>query len=113
MKTEKIINLTAYKVEDIDQREPKPRTVRTETVVLDGGKISALNRLDMTPGGYICRAFERSGFTVCTVRKGETSAARIDLADLWQQTVAQVERERLKIQLNAAIAKLNSEEMEA
>ena len=112
MKTEKIINLTAYKVEYIDQRESKPRTVHTETVVLDGGKISALNRLDMTPGGYICREFERSGFTVCTVCKGETSAARVDLADLWKQTADKIERERLKIQLNAAIAKLNSEEME-
>ena len=27
MKTEKKINLTAYTVEYIDQREPKPRTV--------------------------------------------------------------------------------------
>ena len=44
MKTEKTINLTAYTVEYIDPREPKPRTVRTETVVLDGGKISALHR---------------------------------------------------------------------
>ena len=51
MKTEKTINLTAYTVEYIDPREPKPRTVRTETVVLDGGKISALHRLDMNPGG--------------------------------------------------------------
>ena len=51
MKTEKTINLTAYKVEYIDQREPKPRTVYTQTVVLDGGKISALNRLDMRPAG--------------------------------------------------------------
>lgn len=112
MKTEKIINLTAYKVEYIDQREPKPRTVRTETVVLDGGKISALKRLDMTPGGYICREFERSGFTVCTVRKGETSAAHVDLADLWQQTAAQIERERLKAQLQATLTQMNREDNE-
>lgn len=45
MKTEKNINLTAYTVEYIDQREPKPRTIRTQTVVLDGGKVSALARL--------------------------------------------------------------------
>ena len=52
MKTEKTINLTAYVVEYIDQREPKPRTVHTQTVVLDGGKISALHRLDgYAPGG--------------------------------------------------------------
>ena len=35
MKTEKTINLTAYTVEYIDQREPKPRTVHAQTVVLD------------------------------------------------------------------------------
>ena len=44
MKTEKTINLTAYMVEYIDQREPKPRNVHTQTVVLDGGKISAQNQ---------------------------------------------------------------------
>lgn len=51
MKTEKTINLTAYMVEYIDQREPKPRTVHTQTVVLDGGKISALARAGHAPGG--------------------------------------------------------------
>ena len=88
MKTEKTINLTAYMVEYIDQREPKPRTVHTQTVVLDGGKISALARLDMRPAGWI-------------------------LADLWQQTAAQIERDRLKAQLQAALAQLNSQEVEA
>lgn len=112
MKTEKTINLTAYVVEYIDQREPKLRTVRTETVVLDGGKISALNRLDMNPGGYICREFERSGYTVATVRKGETITAHVDLADLWNQTAAQIERDRLKIQLQAALEELNSQGVE-
>lgn len=113
MKTEKTINLTAYVVEYIDQREPKPRTVHTETVILDGGKISALNRLDMNPGGYICREFERSGFVVCTVHKGETIAARVELADLWQQTAAQIERDRLQAQLQAALAQMNSQGVEA
>ena len=112
MKTEKIINLTAYKVEYIDQREPKPRTVYTQTVVLDGGKISALNRLDMRPAGYITQQFERGGYTVSAVHKGETIEARIDLADLWQQTMTHIEHERLKIQLNAAIAQLNSDGVE-
>lgn len=109
MKTEKIINLTAYKVEYIDQREPKPRTVYTETVVLDGGKISALNRLDLRPACYITQQFERSGYTVASVHKGETIAAHVDLADLWQQTATQVERDRLKIQLQAALEELNRE----
>lgn len=112
MKAEKTINLTAYVVEYIDQREAKPRTVHTQTVVLDGGKISALNRLDMNPGGYICRQFENRGFTVASIHKGDTITARVDLADLWQQTAAQIERDRLKAQLQAALAQLNREETE-
>lgn len=112
MKTEKTINLTAYVVEYIDQREPKPRTVHTQTVVLDGGKISALARLDMRPAGWIAQQFERDGYTVASIRKGETITAHVDLADLWQQTAAQIERDRLKIQLQAALEELNSQGVE-
>ena len=112
MKTEKTINLTAYTVVYIDQREPKPRTVHSQTVVLDGGKGSALARLDMRPAGWITQQFERDGYTVASVHKGETIAAHVDLADLWQQTAAQIERDRLKAQLQAALAQLNREETE-
>lgn len=96
MKTEKTINLTAYVVEYIDQREPKPRTVHTQTVVLDGGKISALARLDMRPAGWITQQFERDGYTVASIHKGETITAHVDLADLWQQTAQAVELARLQ-----------------
>lgn len=89
MKFEKSINLTPYAVEYIDQREPKPRTIRTQTVVLDGGKISALNRLNMRPAGYIMQQFERDGFTVVTMDKGETVEAAVDLYFLWQQAIAE------------------------
>lgn len=112
MKTEKTINLTAYVVEYIDQREPKPRTVHTQTVVLDGGKISALARLDMRPAGWIIQQFERDGYTVASIHKGDTIIAHVDLADLWQQTAAQIERDRLKIQLQAALEELNSQGVE-
>ena len=89
MRFEKSINLTPYAVEYIDQREPKPRTIRTQTVVLDGGKISALNRLNMRPAGYIMQQFERDGFTVVTMHKGETIEAAVDLYSLWQQALAE------------------------
>ena len=79
MKTEKTINLTAYTVEYIDQREPKPRTVHAQTVVLDGGKISALNRLDMRPAGWITQQFEKDGYTVASIHKGETIAPALTL----------------------------------
>ena len=112
MKTEKTINMTAYVVEYIDQREPKPRTVHSQTVVLDGGKISALARLDMRPAGWIIQQFERDGYTVASIHKGETITAHVDLADLWQQTAAQIERDRLKAQLQAALEELNSQGVE-
>ena len=112
MKTEKTINMTAYTVEYIDQREPKPRTIHSQTVVLDGGKISALARLDMRPAGWITQQFERDGYTVASIHKGETIAAHVDLADLWQQTAAQIERDRLKAQLQAALEELNSQGVE-
>ncbi|MCI6142298.1 MAG: hypothetical protein MR682_06680 [Subdoligranulum variabile] len=112
MKTEKTINLIAYTVEYIDQREPKPRTVHTQTVVLDGGKISALARLDMRPAGWITQQFERDGYTVASIHKGDTIVSHVDLSDLWQQTAAQIERDRLKAQLQAALAQLNREETE-
>ena len=92
MKTEKTINLTAYKVEYIDQREPKPRTVHAQTVVLDGGKISALNRLDMRPAGWITQQFEKDGYTVASIHKGETIAARVDLVAVLVGPVGDLDR---------------------
>lgn len=97
MKFEKTINLTAYEVEYIDQRQPKPRTVHRETVVLDGGKLSALERLGMRPAGYLAQQFERSGYTVATIRQGETINAHVDLAELWDKT-------RKEIQLQQVVA---------
>ena len=91
MTFKKIINLTAYEVEYIDQRQEKPRTVQRETVVLDGGQISALNRLDMRPTGYIIQQFERSGYAVTNIRKGESIAAPVDLAELWTRTMAEIQ----------------------
>lgn len=45
MKFQKTITLTSYQVEYIDKRQPKPRTIRREAVVLDGGRVDALQRL--------------------------------------------------------------------
>ena len=39
MKFCKDVFLTAFAVSYVDTRQPKPRTVHTETVVLDGGRI--------------------------------------------------------------------------
>lgn len=97
MKFEKAITLTAYEVEYIDQRQPKPRTVHRETVVLDGDRLAALERLGMRPAGYLAQQFERSGYTVATIRRGETINAHVDLAELWDKT-------RKEIQLQQVVA---------
>ena len=110
MKTEKNINLTAYTVEYIDQREPKPRTIRTQTVVLDGGKVSALARLDMRPAGWITAQFERDGYTVASVHKGETITAHVDLTELWQYTAAAAELAETKKQLARVLGQLKEAE---
>ena len=95
MKFEKTITLTAYEVEYIDQRQPKPRTIHRETVVLDGGKLSALERLGMRPAGYLAQQFERNGYTVTTIRRGETINANVDLAELWDKTRKEIELQQV------------------
>ena len=97
MKFEKTITLTAYEVEYIDRRQEKPRTVHRETVVLDGDRLAALERLGMRPAGYLAQQFERSGYTVATIRRGETINAHVDLAELWDKT-------RKEIQLQQVVA---------
>ena len=103
MKFEKTITLTAYEVEYIDQRQPKPRTVHRETVVLDGGKLSALERLGLRPAGYLTQQFERSGYTVATIRRGESINARVDLSALWGETQREIQAEHF----TALAARLN------
>lgn len=49
LRLEKRITLHTFDVEYIDQREPKPRAVHHELCVLDGGRVSALERLGQTP----------------------------------------------------------------
>lgn len=84
----KAINLTTYEVEYIDQREQKPRASHHETVVLDGGRISALNRLGIRPTGWLIQQFSAMGFTVTNIQKGELLSAEVDLTKLYYQTVA-------------------------
>lgn len=84
MKIEKRVNLYAFEVEFIDQREAKPRTIRRETVVLDGGRVSALERLGQTPQNWICQQYARQGFSVGAVHKGDRLTAHVDTGFLWK-----------------------------
>ncbi len=75
--------LIKYEVQFIDRREHKPRTVHTETVVLDGGRISALHRLGMKPAGYLAGLYEYDGFVTTSIKPIEKREIVLDLTDLW------------------------------
>lgn len=94
LKLEKRITLHTFEVEYIDQREPKPRTVHHEPCVLDGGRMSALERLGQSPASWICQQYARQGFTVGAVRKGERLTASVDTAALWDIAVQQAGAQR-------------------
>lgn len=85
MKLEHRVNLTAFEVEYIDTREPKPRAVHWEQVVLDGNRLGALARLGQTPASFICHEYEAAGFRVSTIRRGGTVEADVDLSELWKE----------------------------
>lgn len=104
MKFEKNINLTLYTVEYQDSREAKPRTTYSDSVVLDGGKLAALDRLGLRPAGYIAQEYEHEGYIIVGIYKGETLGATVDLAQLWQKTQYQAEHERLKQQIKKLTA---------
>lgn len=89
LKLEKRITLHTFDVEYIDQREPKPRAVHHELCVLDGGRVSALERLGQSPASWICQQYARQGFTVGAVHKGERLTANVDTATLLGMAVQQ------------------------
>lgn len=95
MKFEKKINLVAFEVWYYDKRQSKPRDSLKDTVILDGGIISALERLGIRPAGYITEQFNRNGFTVSAVRWGEKLTARVDLDALWSSTQMRIQAARL------------------
>ena len=94
MKFEKTITLTAYEVEYIDQRQAKPRTVYRDTVILDGGKLSALERLGMRPASYLTDQFAKDGYTVASVQRGETINANVDLREQWHKAKREIDLHR-------------------
>ena len=96
MKLTKTIRLYAYTVSFVDTRQPKPRTEQTETVILDGGRLSALSRLGMRPAGYITQQMQAEGYAVTSIRPAEQLDAQVDLADLWRQTAQAVELAQLQ-----------------
>lgn len=99
---EQKITLLSFDVTFYDRRDAKPRPVHHERVVLNGGRLSALERLGLTPSGWIAQQFEGQGYSVAQVKKGETLNAQVDLNALWARTAAELAVQRL----GAGVAKL-------
>lgn len=77
------INLHKFAVTYFDTREPKPRQPHNDTVILDGGRISALRRLGRKEAGYIVELYAANGYSVCQVKKTAYYTAVVPLPDLW------------------------------
>lgn len=91
MKVVKQVLLYAYTVEYVDQREPKPRTLRRETIVLDRERVHALDLLGVTVPDWIVQQYAKQGFTVTTsnIQKAARRVASVDTAALWAMTEQQ------------------------
>lgn len=89
VKLQQKIALVAFEVDFYDRREAKPRPVHHERVVLNGGRLNALERLGLTPAGWIAQQFEGMGYAVAQVTKGESLNASVDLNALWTKAAAE------------------------
>lgn len=87
MKLTKQINLVLYSVELYDIRQAKPRTPIDDSIVIDGGRISALHRLGQSVTGYITGLYEAQGYAVGKMQKVREYTAAVDLANLWRDNV--------------------------
>lgn len=91
MKVVKQVLLYAYTVEYVDQREPKPRTLHRETVVLDRERVHALDLLGVTVPDWIVQQYAKQGFTVTTsnIQKATRRVVSVDTAALWAMAAQQ------------------------
>lgn len=80
-----VMMLTAYRVQYVDMREPKPRTIHTEVYVLDAGTIGALSHTGQAVPDFIRRRYETGGYMVITVeREPGRRQIPLDLQALWR-----------------------------
>jgi hypothetical protein len=98
MNLTRTINLFAFEVIYTDRREEKPRIQHSDTIVLDGGRINALQRIGKKPAGYITGLYEREGYCVVSVSKLDTLEGTVDLGSLYAET----QRRMLEIEPHAA-----------
>ena len=87
MKNTKTINMTGYIVEYVDLRQSKPRTVNKEIVVLDADSIRAAGIIGVEITDHLKQYFEKGGYSVISVTKGDKREAAVDLKELYREAV--------------------------
>ena len=96
------ITLVAYEVDFYDRREAKPRTLHRGRVVLNGGRLNALERLSIRPAAWIVQQYEGMGYAVQQVKRGQSMDVQVDLSALWSKTAA----EKALYRLGASVAQI-------
>lgn len=87
MKCRKNLVLTGYHVQYVDLREPKPRTPRELTHVVDSAWLEAVGLLGQSPIGNITELYERAGYKVFAVQPIKPKrVVELDLCQLWTAT---------------------------
>ena len=85
MKFRKELVLTAYRVQYIDLREPKPRTPKEAIHVMDKHWMGALCLTGQTAAGNIRDQYERAGYKVFAVDSIKPNRRiELDLCQLWE-----------------------------
>jgi len=84
MKCEKEIVITAYKVQYVDLREPKPRTPQEEIYTIDKDFADAAGLLHTDPREIIKARYENTGYMVFSVEKIKPKCVvKLDLNQLY------------------------------
>ena len=92
MKCTKDIVLTAYKVQYVDLREPKPRTHVEDIYTIDKDWADAAGLLHMDTLEIIKTRYERGGYKVISIeRVKEKLVVTLDLNRMYLENIPQAE----------------------
>ena len=92
MKCTKDIVITAYKVQYVDLREPKPRTPQEEIYTIDKDLADAAGLLHMDPREIIKNRYECGGYKVISIeRVKEKRVVTLDLNRLYLDNMPKAE----------------------
>lgn len=86
MNCRKYFVLTGYRVQYVDLRESKPRTIHEEIHVADSEWIDACGVLCVSPPDRIKDWYEVGGYKVISIEKVKPKRTTVlDLRQLWEQ----------------------------